>query len=89
MGVSMESVNQGLLDLNKIISSGMDAWDRVTQSTSSKTATPPIAQTTTTPNVTPGSQTTQQAAGWSLSLGSGGLIVLGLIGAALWWRGRS
>lgn len=85
MGVSMEQVNSGALELNKLLAQGMNLWNTVSGKQTA-TATPAIAQTTTTPAVNPGSQTaTTQAAG-GIQISTGMLIIGGLVVAALLWR---
>lgn len=40
MGVSMEQINQGVLDAGKLLATGMEAWDKIAGKKS--VATPPI-----------------------------------------------
>jgi hypothetical protein len=83
MGVSMESINQGVLDVGKILSSGMQGWNAIMGNKTA--ATPPLAAAT--PAVTQGSQTTSQVK--TAPALSGTVLVIGaVILAALLLRGR-
>ncbi len=80
MGLSMESINQGALDIGKLVSTSMDAWDRVARSTGLAPTTVPAAAP-----VTPVAQTTQQSSGFALS-GTTLLIGIALVALVLWRR---
>ncbi len=85
MGVQMADIQRGALDFGKIISSGMDAWDRVARSTGLLPTGGVVATSqTSTPAVTPTSQTTQQSAG--LKISGTMLLIGGLVIAAVFWR---
>lgn len=84
MGVSMERINQGVLDFGKVVTSSMNAWDRVAKSFMPQTTVPATPQTGT-PAVTPTAQTTSsKPAGFQIT--GTMLLIGGLVIAALYWR---
>ncbi len=91
MGLTLDQLQSGFTDVSKLVSTGMDTWDRVKQSIApTTTATSPIAAAPTGSAVTPTAQTTSSppsATGflagvpkWALFGGAGLVLYLMLRG---------
>lgn len=86
MGMSMEKIEQGALQIGNILSAGMTAWDRVAKSNAAGNGVVAAPQTGT-PLVTPSAQTT--AAAPAAPRISGTVLVIGAVLALAFFARRS
>lgn len=92
MGISLEQINQGLLDTSKIITDGMRAWDNISGKTTPAAAQTTVAQAQPAAPAAATQQTVNQspAGGSSLNLGSlpPWLLVVGAVGLFVVLKGK-